>query len=107
MFYWAAIPVFLPNAVFGRTARVRRRKSILFSSMTGRVIPVEVKFGHNSRLRSLRRFMEKAPHDVAVRLGSKPVPVDAADTPGGKRFRLLSLPCYYAGMLEPALKKWG
>ena len=73
----------------------------------GRIVPVEVKAGHNSRLRSLHRFMEKAPHDLAVRFWSRPVAVDEVTTPGGKRFRLLNLPYYYAGRLEAALEKWG
>ena len=70
-----------------------------------KVIPVEVKSGHNSRLRSLHRFMEKAPHDMAVRFWGNPFSIDEVSTPGGKQFRLFNLPYYYAGQVEQILQK--
>ena len=66
----------------------------------GLAIPVEVKSGHNSKLKSLHLFMESAPHDIAVRVWSKPFSVDHAVTPNGKKFKLLNVPFYYVGMLH-------
>ncbi len=74
--------------------------------LDGMVIPIEVKAGHNSRLRSLHEFMDIAPHDVAVRFWGEPFSVDSAVTRGGKRFRLLNLPYYYAGFVTDALGKF-
>ncbi len=70
-----------------------------------KIVPVEVKAGHNSHLRSLHQFMQKAPHDVAVRFWSKPFTIDNVVTPEGKQFRLFNLPYYYAGQLNEVLRQ--
>jgi predicted AAA+ superfamily ATPase len=69
----------------------------------GLAIPVEVKSGHNAKLKSLHLFMESAPHDVAVRVWSQPFSVDDVATQGGKKFRLINLPFYYVGVMERVL----
>lgn len=71
-----------------------------------KIIPIEVKAGHNSRLRSLHQFMEKAPHDIAVRFWGNPFSIDEVVTPRGKRFRLFNLPYYYAGQINGVLQKY-
>ena len=71
----------------------------------GKIIPIEVKSGHNSRLRSLHQFMEKAPHDMAVRFWGNPFSIDEVITPKGKRFRLFNLPYYHAGQINEVLQK--
>lgn len=71
----------------------------------GKIIPIEVKSGHNSRMRSLHQFMEKAPHDIAVRFWKNPFSIDEVVTPKGKRFRLFNLPYYYAGQINEVLQK--
>ena len=68
-------------------------------------IPVEVKSGHNSKLKSLHLFMDDAPHGVAVRIWSNPFSVDEVVTPNGKKFKLINVPFYYAGMLNKVLEK--
>ncbi|MDE7102229.1 MAG: ATPase, partial [Bacteroidales bacterium] len=68
------------------------------------LIPIEVKSGNNAHLRSLHRFMDKAPHDIAVRFWAEPFSVDSVTTPSGKSFRLFNLPYYYAGSLETLLR---
>lgn len=70
-----------------------------------KVIPIEVKSGHNSHLRSLHQFMEKAPHDIAVRFWGNPFSIDRVTTPKGKQFRLFNLPYYYAGHIDEVLQK--
>ncbi len=62
----------------------------------GKVIPVEVKSGKIGHLKSLHQFMEKADHDLAVRLYAGPRTLNDVETPSGKKFRLLNLP-YFLG----------
>lgn len=71
----------------------------------GLVIPVEVKSGTNSKLKSLHLFMDEAPHDVAVRVWSNPLQVDTVTTIRGKTFRLINVPFYYVCVLEKVLGK--
>lgn len=71
----------------------------------GLVIPIEVKSGNNSKLKSLHQFMDIAPHDIAIRVWSNPYSVDEVKTNSGKTFRLINLPFYYVGQLEKILGK--
>ncbi|MDR1757538.1 MAG: DUF4143 domain-containing protein [Bacteroidales bacterium] len=68
-----------------------------------KAIPIEVKSGHNARLKSLHLFMDECPHDIAVRVWSQPFSVDEVTTQKGKKFRLINLPFYYVGVLEKIL----
>jgi predicted AAA+ superfamily ATPase len=68
-------------------------------------IPIEVKSGHNSKLKSLHLFMDSAPHNLAVRVWSNPFSVDDVSTPNGKKFKLINLPFYYVGVLNKVLEK--
>ncbi|MDR1402564.1 MAG: AAA family ATPase [Tannerellaceae bacterium] len=70
-----------------------------------KAIPVEVKSGHNSKLKSLHLFMDDCPHDYAVRVWSQPFSVDRIKTQAGKEFNLINLPFYYVGVLKKALDK--
>jgi predicted AAA+ superfamily ATPase len=65
-----------------------------------KVIPIEVKSGHNSKLRSLHLFMDETPHNIAVRVWSQPFSIDEVITYQGKNFKLINLPFYYVGRLE-------
>ena len=69
-----------------------------------KVIPIEVKSGHNAKLKSLHLFMEEAPHDIAVRVWSQPFSIDEVTTQKGKKFKLINLPFYYVGVLEDVLE---
>ena len=68
-----------------------------------KVIPIEVKSGHNSKLKSLHLFMEEAPHDIAVRVWSQPFSIDEVTAKNGKKFKLINVPFYYVGRLEEIL----
>ncbi|MDR2473641.1 MAG: AAA family ATPase [Tannerella sp.] len=72
----------------------------------GKVIPVEVKSGHNAHLKSLHLFMNETPHDIAVRVWSQPFSVDKVKTQAGKEFNLINLPFYYLGILEKILEQY-
>ncbi len=69
------------------------------------IIPIEVKSGHNSKLKSLHLFMDKVNHDMAVRVWSQPFSVDNVITHQGKHFRLINLPFYYLSELPAILDK--
>jgi len=68
-------------------------------------IPVEVKSGHNSKLKSLHLYMNECPHKWAVRVWSQPLSIDEVTTHEGKVFKLINLPFYYVGVLEKVLDK--
>ena len=73
----------------------------------GYVVPVEVKSGVNSRLKSLQSYMAVCPHDVAVRVWSKPLSIDEVKNPiSGKMFRLINLPFYLVGLLPKILNSY-
>jgi len=69
-----------------------------------KVIPIEVKSGHNAKLKSLHLFMDEAPHDIAVRVWSRPLSIDQVITQKGKKFKLINLPYYYISILEKLLE---
>ncbi|GHT54017.1 ATPase [Bacteroidia bacterium] len=70
-----------------------------------KAIPIEVKSGHNSKLKSLHLFMDECPHNYAVRVWSQPFSVDKVKTQAGKEFNLVNLPFYYVGVLDKVLEK--
>jgi predicted AAA+ superfamily ATPase len=70
-----------------------------------RIIPVEVKSGHNSKLKSLHLFMENSNQSTAIRIWSNPFSIDKVTTQQGKAFDLVNVPFYYSGFLEPLLAK--
>lgn len=72
----------------------------------GKIIPIEVKSGHNAHLRSLHFFMDQTPHTIAVRIWSNPLSVDRVKTPSGKEFKLINVPFYYVGVLEKVLERF-
>lgn len=63
------------------------------------LIPIEVKSGKSGTLRSLHQFVEKSPHPYAVRLYHGKMDLHEAETPTGKKYRLLNLPYCFAGKI--------
>jgi predicted AAA+ superfamily ATPase len=70
-----------------------------------RIIPIEVKSGHNAKLKSLQAFMENSPVTLAVRIWSKAFSIDEITLPSGKKYRLYNVPFYYTGQLKHVLDK--
>jgi predicted AAA+ superfamily ATPase len=68
-----------------------------------KVIPIEVKSGHNAKLKSLHLFMDEAPHSIAVRVWSQPFSIDEVTTQNGKTFKLINVPFYYVNRIEEIL----
>ncbi|MCR5455056.1 MAG: AAA family ATPase [Bacteroidales bacterium] len=71
----------------------------------GKCIPIEVKSGVNAHLKSLQIFMDNCPHQIAIRVWSKPLEINDLQTPSGKKFKLINIPFYYVGILEKILEK--
>lgn len=69
------------------------------------LIPIEVKTGVNTRLRSLHQFMEESKEKVALRLWSGPMTSDTIARSGGEPFTLYNIPIYYAGHLHVFLQR--
>ena len=69
------------------------------------IVPVEVKSGATGRLRSLHQFMDRTPHEYAVRIYSGQLEVNRIKTLTGKNFTLLNLPLYLAGSI-PEYLEW-
>ncbi|MDR2584911.1 MAG: AAA family ATPase [Prevotellaceae bacterium] len=69
-------------------------------------IPIEVKSGHNSKLKSLHLYMDSCPHNLAVRVWSQPFSIDEVHTFAGKKFFLINLPFYYLGVLDKVLDRF-
>lgn len=67
------------------------------------LLPVEVKTGDNSKLRSLHQFMEESKECIALRLWNGPLSSDEIRLPSGKLYTLYNIPFYYAGQLEQFL----
>jgi predicted AAA+ superfamily ATPase len=96
----------LTKRIFWRREKETSEAEVDFVyNFESKAIPVEVKSGHNSRLKSLHLFMDECPHDWAVRVWSQPFSVDKVKTRAGKEFNLINLPFYYVGVLEKALDK--
>ncbi len=64
------------------------------------LLPIEVKTGDNSKLRSLHLFMDESKEKVALRLWNGPMTSGVVTTQNGKAFTLYNIPLYYAGYLQ-------
>ena len=71
-----------------------------------KAIPVEVKSGTNAHLKSLHIYMDDAPHEIAVRVWSKPFRVDEVVTQKGKKFLLFNVPFYYVHCMTELIDEY-
>ena len=69
------------------------------------LLPIEVKTGSNSKLRSLHLFMEESKENVALRLWNGPMHADTIVRKSGIPFQLHNIPIYYAGQLHRFLSE--
>ncbi len=70
------------------------------------LIPVEVKSGYASKMKSLHLYMNAASHNFAVRIWQNELSVDDIETHDGKNFRLLNIPFYYTSILNSLIDKY-
>ena len=69
------------------------------------LLPIEVKTGGNSKLKSLHLFMEESKEKVALRLWNSPMTSDVITKQNGDSFTLYNIPLYYAGHLPAFLEE--
>lgn len=69
------------------------------------LLPIEVKTGSNSKLKSLHLFMEESKEKVALRLWNGPMTSDVITKQNGDSFTLYDIPLYYAGHLPAFLEE--
>ncbi len=67
------------------------------------LIPIEVKSGASGTLRSLHEFMDRCPHDYAVRVYGGELSIDELKTARGKTYRLLNLPYFLSAWIKEYL----
>lgn len=68
------------------------------------LLPIEVKTGANSKLRSLHLFMEESKENIALRLWNGPMTSDVITRSDGRPFTLYNIPLYYAGHLHTLMQ---
>jgi len=71
----------------------------------GLIIPIEIKSGKTGTLKSLHQFVERAPHQLAIRVYGGELKIEKAKTPSGVNYTLLNLP-YYLGTKLPEYVAW-
>jgi predicted AAA+ superfamily ATPase len=71
----------------------------------GKLIPIEVKAGSIGKLKSLHQYIDRTPHNIAVRVYQGEYLVQQAKTIAGKEFILLNLPFYMVHRIERELDK--
>lgn len=69
------------------------------------LLPIEVKTGNNSKLRSLHLFMNESKEVVALRLWNGNMSSDNISKSSGDTFTLYNIPIYYAGQLHTFLNQ--
>ncbi|MBP9076532.1 MAG: AAA family ATPase, partial [Haliscomenobacter sp.] len=67
------------------------------------LIPIEIKSGASGTLRSLHEFMDRCPHQFAVRVYGGELRIDKLTSRNGKSYRLLNLPYFLSGWIEQYL----
>lgn len=75
--------------------------------ISGRIIPIEVKTGTNSHLRSLHSYVDTfKQHVTAVRIWSGEMSVQDVETPAGNPYRLINIPLYLTGYINRIVEKF-
>lgn len=69
------------------------------------LLPIEVKTGANSKLRSLHLFMEESKENIALRLWNGPMTSDVITRSDGRPFTLYNIPLYYTGHLHTLMQQ--
>lgn len=99
------------RAFWVRNAKGSEAEVDFVCNIQSTLIPIEVKAGVNSKLRSLHSFVDQsnkiqnsAPCRLAVRIWSGPYSSDTVTTPAGNSFLLLNIPFYLIGALDRILE---
>lgn len=88
-----------------RDARNSQAKVDFVIRYKSHLLPIEVKTGANSKLRSLHLFMEESKENIALRLWNGPMTSDVITRSDGRPFTLYNIPLYYAGHLHTLMQQ--
>ena len=80
-----------------RDARKSQAEVDFVYRFNSHLLPIEVKIGDNSKLRSLHQFMNDSKETVALRLWNGILCSDVIKLSDGKKYTLYNIPFYYAG----------
>ncbi len=69
-----------------------------------KLIPIEVKSGATGKLKSLHVFMDKASHNMAVRIYAGKLEISKIKTSSGKEYFLLNLPYFLISQIDKYLE---
>jgi uncharacterized protein len=69
------------------------------------LIPIEIKSGASGTLRSLHEFIDRCPHNFAIRLYNGPIRKETIKSRTGKPYELLNLPYYLGAWLDVYIQK--
>jgi len=93
------------RAYWVRDVRNSQAEVDFVSNYNGILIPIEVKSGHNAKLKSLHKFMESATSTFAIRFWNQAFTIDTITLPSSKTYTLYNIPYYYACVLDKLLEK--
>lgn len=68
------------------------------------LVPVEVKAGASGKLRSLNVFMDRCPHNFAVRIYGGKLSIDELTSSKGKKYKLLNMPYFLSCWIREYLE---
>lgn len=88
-----------------RDARNSQAKVDFVIRHKSHLLPIEVKTGSNSKLRSLHQYMEESNENIALRLWNGPITSDIITRSDCRPFTLYNIPLYYAGHLNALLQQ--
>ena len=86
-----------------RDARNSQAETDFVYKYKSHLIPIEVKTGDNSKLRSLHQFMDESKENIAIRIWNGTACSDNIVLSSNKKYTLYNIPLYYAGQLDTFL----
>ncbi len=75
----------------------------LLRATNGLLMPIEIKSGTSGTLKSLHQFVDRAPHNLAVRIFAGTFNIEESKTRSGKKYYLMNLPYYLGTFIDDYL----
>ena len=89
-----------------RNARNSQAELDFVLQIGAQLLPIEVKSGQSSKMKSMQLFMEQSKGNLAVRFWNNSFSKDTVELPSGKKYTLLNVPFYYSECLEKVIEKY-
>ena len=97
--------VLAKNAFWVREAKNSNAEIDFIYQFNNQIVPIEVKSGAGSRLKSLHLFMDTVSHNIAIRIWSSPYSIDLIKSISGKEVKLINIPFYLIHKLPAILQR--